>query len=186
MSDNNIDVYLSMEENVTTQMPGVTNSLMASKSAVRELAMGTSYLGSAMLGMSIAMRNSNNAALQGASNMLGMVGGIMTAVGSAAHFVSAIAKMTSALQKFNIAQAIANALSGPLGWAKLAVGIGVAGAAAYGITKMVGGMGGGGQGSTTVVNQYVQGSVVTQRELTDEMHGGLLIKQSRSASTGIR
>ncbi len=183
--NNNIDVYLSMQEDVTTQMPGVTSSLVASKSAIRELAMGTSYLGSSFLAMSIAMKNSNNAALQGTGNLLGMVGGIMMAVGYATHFVSALAKMTSALQKFNIAQMISNMLMGPMGWLKMALGIGVIGAAAYGISRIAGGGVGERGGSTTIIHQYVQGSVVTQRELTDEIHGGLLIKKERNVSTGL-
>jgi hypothetical protein len=183
--DNNIDVYLSMQENVTTQMPAVTSALAANKAAIRELAMGTSYLGGAMLGLSVAMKNSNNSALQGTANLLGMAGGILTAVGSAAHFVSAIAKMTSALQKFNVVQAIASALSGPAGWVKLAVGLGVAGVAVYGVSRA-------GRSETPIsakplinITQNIAGSVVSERQLTDNVHKGMLIKQDRAYSIGL-
>jgi hypothetical protein len=187
MSNNNIDVYLSMHEDVTKQMPGVTSAFIENKSAIRELAQGTSYLGSAMLGMSVAMKSSNNAALQGIANMLGLVGGVMTAVGSATHFINAMTRMTSALQKFNIMQAIAAALSGPGGWIKLAAGVAIAGAATYGITKLASSSGGAGiKQGTTIVNQYVAGSIVSQREATDDIHAGLLTKGARSYGTGIK
>lgn len=184
--DNNIEVLVSMQDTASAGIQSLNSNLMASKSAIRELAMGTAYLGSAFLGMSVAMKNSNNASLQGVGNMLAMVGGIMTAVGSAAHFISAITKMTSALQKLNIAQVIANALSGPGGWAKLAIGGAVAGAAVYGVTKLMSKSGGTAATNQTVINQHIAGSVVTQRELTDNIQRGLILKADRSGSTGIK
>ena len=183
--DNNIDVIVSMQDNASAGIASLTGNLVASRSAIRELAAGTSYLGSAFLGMSVAMKSSNNAALQGVSNIFAMIGGIGSAIGASVGFISAIGKMTHALQAMNIAQIIANALSGPGGWAKLAIGAGVAGAAIYGTTKMMQSAAEP-KASTTTVNNYVAGSIVTQRELIDTTQKGLLNKQDRSFSTGIR
>src|SRR3989304_6540676 len=136
----NVEVLLSMQDNATPQLQNfnreLQTGLVQNKSALREMPAGVGYLGSAFLGMGISLKSSNNEAAKAAGGMLTMVGGMMTAVSAAVGFISAIAKMTSALQKLNIVQIIANALSGPGGWAKLAVGAAVAGGAIYGMTKL--------------------------------------------------
>jgi hypothetical protein len=152
---------------------------------MRELTMGDTFLGSSMLGMGAAMSVSNDKTAKSAGNMLMMVGGIMTAVGSAAHFVSAITSMTKALNTMNIAQLFANALAGPGGWAKIALGVGIAGAAAYGISKATSTVSAKEEKASVTVNQHIAGSVVSEREVVDLAHKGLLVKQDRSYSTGI-
>jgi hypothetical protein len=209
--DNNIEVLLTMRDEAsptmnafnqtvaTTKsaiggigagaqapMTGLKDTLLANKSAMRELSMGAVFLGSSMLGMGVAMQQSNNQTVKGIGNMMALVGGILTAIGSAAHFVSARTKMTSALTKMNIAQIFANALAGPGGWAKIAIGVGVAGAAVYGMTKATQAMSAKEEKSGVSVTQYIAGSVVTQRELNDNVQKGLLLKGQRSGSTGIK
>ena len=115
----------------TANMGGLKETLLANKSAMRELGFGAMFLGSAMLGMGVAMQQSNNQAVKSAGNMLAMVGGIMMAVASAAQFVSAASKIAHALDAINIKLILQKALSGPWGWAMLAGAGAVAGFAAY-------------------------------------------------------
>jgi len=186
----NVEVLLSMQDNATPQLQNfnreLQTGLVQNKSALREMTAGVGYLGSAFLGMGISLKSSNNEAAKAAGGMLTMVGGMMTAVSAAVGFISAIAKMTSALQKLNIVQIIANALSGPGGWAKLAVGAAVAGGAIYGMTKLSQAGGAAQAAPPTVVNQYIAGSVLSQRELADSAHKGLLYKQGQNYNTGLR
>jgi len=207
--DNNIEVLLTMRDEATpvanafnqtvattksaigglggTTAPlgGLKESLLSNKSAMRELSTGAMFLGSTIWGMSAALQQSNNQTAKSAGNIMSMVGGIMVAVGSAAHFVSAITSMTKALNKMNIAQLFANALAGPGGWAKIAVGVGIAGAAAYGISKATSSVSAKEGKASVTVNQHIAGSVVSEREVVDLAHKGLLVKQDRSYSTGI-
>ena len=53
--------------------------------------------------------------------------------------------MITALRSLAIAQAIVAALQGPVGWARVGIGLGVAAAATAGIIAATGGFGGGGQ-----------------------------------------
>jgi hypothetical protein len=207
--DNNIEVLLTMKDEATpvanafnqtiaqtkssigglggtsAPMTGLKETLLANKSAMRELSMGAMFLGTSMVGMGAAMSASNNQAAKSAGNILMMVGGIMSAVASAGQFISAITRMTSAINKMNIAQIFANALAGPGGWAKIALGVGIAGAAAYGISKATSTVSARESKASVTVNQHIAGSVVSEREVVDLAHKGLLVKQDRSYSTGI-
>jgi len=169
------------------KVKGFSDQLMAQKSAYRELQMGAMFLGSSLMSMGVAMRASNNESLRGASNLMMMVGGISMAVGTASHFISAITKITSALQKMNVAQLIANVLQGPFGWAKILGGAAVLGLAGYATTRAITSATSKGTASGgNTVNQYIAGDIVTQDKITDQMHRGLLMKSSRNYSTGIK
>ncbi len=169
------------------KVKGFSDELLKNKAAYREMQMGAMFLGSSLMSMGVALRASNNESLRGASNLMMMVGGMSMAIGTASHFISAISRITSALQKMNIAQMIANVLQGPFGWAKILGGAAVLGLAGYATTRAI--TSATSKGTTSggnTVNQYIQGDIVTQDKITDNMHRGLLMKSSRNYSTGIK
>ncbi len=170
-------ILLSLQDNASPGLRNVGDVLANNRSAIRELASGTAYLGSAFLGMGLAMKSSNVASLQSAGNMLTMVGGMMSAIGTTAHFVSAIAKMTNALKVLNVQQIIANALS-PGGWAKLAIGGVVAGGMIYGFSKMSSSSA---QNVTLENKTYLDGRVIAQNTRTN-----IIKLQNRTNSSGIK
>ncbi len=185
MSDTTVGVLVTMDEDVTTKMPGVTDALVQSRSATRELSQGLGMLSNMAMSMGVAMKASNNQTLQNMANMMLMVGGIGSAVTSAFRFVSAMGRMTHALQAFNFQQLLANLLSGPGGWAKLLIGGAVLGGLAIGGSKLL--SGGGSQASTTnIVNNHVAGSVITSQDMIDMTHQGLLQKGAKNAGTGLK
>ena len=111
-------------------------TLIASKEAVRELGMGLGFLGASFLSMGVMLKSSQNTMGQSVGNILVMVGGMMSAVSASVQFISAIAKMASALKVLNLQLIITQALSGPAGWAILGVGAMVAIGATAGITAI--------------------------------------------------
>jgi hypothetical protein len=64
------------------------------------------------------------------------VGALMTAFSTAVQFVRSIQRVTAALKGQAVMQALVNALTGPGGWAKLAVGGALAFGAVAGINAM--------------------------------------------------
>ncbi len=131
METTEMAVVVGMQENVSSKMPAVTNELQKTKAATQELASGVMYMGSMFVSASIAMERSNNEALKSTGNMLAMVGGIITAVGSAAQFVAAASRIANALKLVNLQLIVQKALSGPMGWAMLAGAVAAGGLAAY-------------------------------------------------------
>lgn len=212
MNETTLQILLEMRENATTQlklvgdaikstaadvkgaggsmnqtMGGVDQSLVKNKAALRELASGVMYLGTTFLGLGVAMSQSNNETVKGIGNTIMMVGAFMTAIGSSVQFIAAIGKMINALKVLRIQQILTQAFSGPAGWATLAAGAAVAGGVVYGMSKYESAQTKA-AGGTTVnnVTQNIAGTVVTERQLADNVQKGLLLKANRSGSTGIR
>jgi hypothetical protein len=172
---------------MNTTMGGVDQTLNKNKMALRELATGVMYLGGTFLALGVAMQGSNNDTVKSIGNTLMMAGAFMTAIGSSVQFIAAISKMINALKVLQIQQILTQAFSGPAGWATLAAGAAIAGGVVYGVSKYSSAQSKSAGGTTNVnVTQNIAGSVVSQSQLTDGVHKGLLIKGQRSGSTGIK
>lgn len=181
-----------MGPRVTAPLSDIGTTLANNRRAIRELASGVMYLGGSFLAMGVSMQMSNNQAMKSAGSMLTLVGGVMATVGASVQFIGAISRMIDALKKLQIAEIIAKAFSGPAGWAMLAAGGAIAGGAVYGLsryqgaeTKVAKAEAKSAQTSITV-HQHIAGSVVTERQLTDNVQKGLLLKGQRSYTTGVR
>jgi hypothetical protein len=173
---------------MNTTMGGVDTTLAKNKMALRELASGVMYLGGTFLALGVAMSSSNNETVKSIGNTVMMVGAFMTAIGSSVQFIAAISKMINALKALQIQQILTQAFSGPAGWATLVAGAAIAGGVVYGVSKYSSAANKA-SGGTTVnnnVTQNIAGSVVTERQLTDNVHKGLLLKQARAGTTGIK
>lgn len=189
MNSNNVEVMVTMEDRATGQMNSLTQAVRNNQTAFSDLAMGATFMGTALIGMASAMEKSNSETIKGLGSTLSLVGGIMSAVGAATYFVYSVGKMVEALKALNIMLAIRNALQGPTGWAVLGGAAIVGAGAIYGISKVTsGGSGGGGRSETTnvTVHQHIAGSVVTEKQLVDSVQKGLVLKGQRNAGTGIQ
>lgn len=171
-------VIVSMQEDVSSQMPRVTNSLVQSKAAIRELSMGVMYMGSMFMGLSVAMEKSNNETVKNVGSMLAIAGGIAMAAGSAAQFVSAAARIVSALRAINLQLLIQNALSGPKGWLVLGGAVAAAGAAYYGMNKATGSS----NQQVTIENKVV----LDGRQIGSASKRQIILNQQRNGTSGIR
>ena len=180
MATAQLGVLLSLQDNATPQLKSFTTTLSANKMAIRELAMGTAMLGASFMAMGVALKGSNSQLGQTVGQTLMMVGSIMTAIGSTVQFISAIAKTVDALKKLATMEAIVKAFQGPAGWAILLGSIAVAGGAVAGINAMSKAE------KKTEVNVNVQGSVVTQKQLIDDVRRGIILGQQRNNTSGIK
>ncbi len=182
MNDATVSILLTARDEATPKLQNVSNSVIANKAAFRELAMGVTYLGTTFLGLGIAMEKSKNESTQAVGHFLSMAGGIMTAVGSAAHFVTAVGSMINALNKLRVAEMLTQAFSGPTGWVSLGVGAAVAGATIAGVSAYSKSQ----EKTNTNIHIYNQGSVITHKQLVDEIRTGMLQGQERDYVSGLR
>jgi hypothetical protein len=185
----NVSVVMTMtgSEVATQKMGGFTAAVKANQTAVSELASGALFLGTSFLAMGASLSQSSNEMAKTLGSTMSMIGGVFAFVGSATMFIFSVAKMTESLKQLALWQTITSALSGPAGWAKLAVGVAVAGGAAYGISRLAASGpaqpegGGGGRGDVNNVTVNVAGSVKTERQLVDAVQEGLAKKGQRNA-----
>ena len=105
------------------------NILLNNRAAFRELGRGLTQLGTAALGVGIAMQESGNQAIKNAGRWVTMVGGIAMAIGSSMRFLSSIGMVVKGLKDLQLAEIMAKAFSG---WGGIAM-LGVGAAAAVGV-----------------------------------------------------
>ena len=198
MNDTTLGIIVNMKENVTSTTKGVNQSMgslsdtMAdNRMKMRELGMGVSYMSMTMLGLGVAMQQTNNQFLKTTGSTLAWIGGIGMGISGAVQFISAISKVIDALKSLQIAEMLSQAFSGPAGWAMLLGGAAVAGGIYYGVTRSQSAeakVAKSDAKSTTVNNITIhnQGSLYAQQDLISDIQKGLIQTQQRTSTTGIK
>lgn len=174
-------VVNSFAANTSAGMSSVSKSLIESKLAIREAAMGVSYLGMTFASMGIMLRQSESEMGKSTGTTLLMVGAIMTAVGSSLHFVKALVEIAKALRNVALWEAVVKAFQGPTGWVTLGVGAAVAAGSVAGINAMTKE-----SNKSITVNNHIQGSVITDKQLADTIRRELVKTQQRNNTSGIQ
>ena len=114
---------------ITTEQERLERRVDASQMAMRKFGQSAAIIGVSMLVLSSALAKSNNATAQGVAKWLGFAGALLTTIGTIAHTIVAVSELIQILRKYRIAALLAQAFSGPAGWAMLAAGLAVGGAA---------------------------------------------------------
>jgi hypothetical protein len=172
-------ILLSMQDQATPKLQSFGTVLQKNQVAIRQLGAGVATLGTALLGMSVALKNVNNPMAQSIGNTIQIIGGMMAAVGAAASFIASIGKIKKAIDALIASQILQKALSGPAGWATLAAGLAVAGGVSYAASQKS-------SGSTTNITNNIQGSVVTEKQLAENVRKQIIAQQSRNVTSGIK
>ncbi len=114
---------LNRSENATLQLEGAQQRL---SEALRTSGRNSTEYRNALRAVEVAQNNLNSTNLQ--ANVLNVAMGLnMAQMGlSAYQAIPSIRALTNTLKSYNLVATITNALSGPVGWVKLAVGAGIA------------------------------------------------------------
>lgn len=107
-------------------------------------------MGSALTGVGSLLTQVDTPAAKLAGTFLTTGGAMLATTSAIMTMIPYIKQMITWLRSLAVTQAIVKALSGPVGWAQIGIGMAVAGAATAGIIGMTGGFSGGGGGGTTV------------------------------------
>jgi hypothetical protein len=134
MEQSTLGVLLTCTDNATPQLKQLGATVSDNRMELRQLAMG--FLGMQFSMMGMMARQSETAIGKNVGTTLMYVGALMTALSTAVQFVRSIQQVTAALKGQAVMQALVNALTGPGGWAKLAVGGALAFGAVAGINAM--------------------------------------------------
>jgi hypothetical protein len=155
------------------------------RAALRQMAYGISSLGVMAVGLGSSLQRSNNEMTKSIGNSILLAGTFLSGIGSAMQFISVIQRLTKAYKSLTTAQIIAKAFSGPLGWGTLAVGAAV-GVGAIAASKAMSPSDTATAARGPVIIQNIQGSVVTERQLTENVRRGIIASQQRNATSGIQ
>jgi len=104
-----------------------------------------------------------------ASTFLMTGGAILMTVASIGTMLPYLRTLITTLRSLAIMQTIVAALSGPIGWARLGIGLGIAGAATAGIIAMSGGFGRGGGPTVNINTPAFMGSDADARKFAGKV-----------------
>lgn len=175
-----VTVVLRMRDEASSQMESFGQTTQAAQIEALQMNVALTAMGSAFTAVGSLVGQLDNPVAKMASNFLMTGGAIMTTTSAVIMMLPYIRQLIAHLRNLAVAQAIVRALSGPAGW----IGLGLAAGAGIGIAVAT--RGGGGGVSTTVVNNNIQGSVITERELGEISRREIVKGQDRNDTSGIR
>ena len=176
MGESTLGVELVLtQDSVSPQLKSLGSTLGDNRMAIRELAMGVTMMGASFMAMGVALSQSSNQTAQSAGRFLMLSGSIMTAIGSAVQFVSAISKTIDALQKLAASEIFAEAMANPL---LPLLGVGAAAALTFGVTKGISSMNSANTKVENTVNVNLNG-----KQVADSVKQQLVINAQQNAKT---
>ena len=143
-------MVLRMRDEASAQLTNFASTTEQATLASLNFSMTLTAVGGALTAVGALVNQIDNPTAKLAATFLMTGGAIMTTTSAIIQMVPYIRTLITSLRALAITQAIVKALSGPVGWAQLGIGLAVAGAATTGIVAMTGGFSG---GATTVTIQ---------------------------------
>ncbi len=175
-----VTVVLRMRDEASAQMDGFGQTTQAAQIEALQMNVALTAMGSALTAVGALLGQVDNQAAKTASIFLITAGAILTTTSAIIQSFPYILQLIAHLRTMAVTQAILSALSGPAGL----IGLGIAAGAGIGIAVAT--RGGGGAISTTVVNNNIQGSVITERELGEISRREIIKGQERNNTSGIQ
>ncbi len=133
-----VTIVAKMRDEASPAMKNLGTQTQSTDMAMRDFRMSLVAVGSALTAVGSLVGKMDNPVAKMASNWLLTAGAIMSTVSAILWMIPNIQKLIAALRSMAIAQAIVKALSGPVGWAQLGIGLGVAAVATAGIMAATG------------------------------------------------
>lgn len=165
-----VTIVMKMRDEASKELQKFGQNVVKNRQALRELATGATTVGVSFIALGSVLKNINNPLAQTVGGVLNLVGGVLAFIGTAGMFISAIGKIVNAMKSLAIIQTIVKALSGPVGWAQIGIGLAVAGAATAGIYAMTRSSSGAApQGGVTINTTAVMGNQQQARQLARDI-----------------
>jgi len=178
-----VTVVLRMRDEASAQMESFGETTQQAQIESLQMNAALVAMGSAFTAVGSLLNQLDNEAAKTAATFLITAGAILTTASAIIQSMPYIIQLINALKALAVTQSIIAALSGPVGWASLGIAIGAGAGAGIVLATRAGG---GAAVSTTVVNNNIQGSVITERELGEITRNEIIKSQERNNTSGIR
>ena len=140
-------IILRMQDEASTQMQNFGQTTQQAEIQSLQLNAALTAMGGALTAVGSLLGQLDNPLAKTASTFLMTGGAILMTVSAIGTMLPYLKNLIATLRTLAIIQTIVAALTGPVGWAKIGIGLGIAGAATAGIIAATGG---GRWGGTTV------------------------------------
>ena len=138
-------IVLRMKDEASVQMQKFGQTTQAAEIKSLQLNAALTAMGGALTAVGSLLGQLDNPLAKTASTFLMTGGAILMTASAIGTMLPYIRNLITSLRSLAIAQTLVAALTGPVGWARIGIGLGVAAAATAGIIAATGGFGGGGQ-----------------------------------------
>jgi len=155
MADAATTVVLRMRDEASAGMQQFGQTTQEAQMQSLQFNTALTAMGSALTGVGSLLNQLDVPAAKIAGTFITTAGAIMSTTSAIIIALPQIRQLITWLRNLAVAQTLVAALSGPVGWARIGIGLGVAAAATAGIVAATGGIGGGG----TTVNINTQAFV---------------------------
>ena len=135
-------IVLRMRDEASDQMSTFSNTTQQAEIQSLQLNAALTAMGGALTAVGALLGQLDSPLAKTASTFLTTGGAILMTVAAIGTMLPYIRTLVTSLRTLAIAQALVAALSGPVGWARLGIGLGVAAVATAGIVAATGGFGG--------------------------------------------
>lgn len=126
-------------------------------------------MGSALTGVGSLLNQIDAPAAKIAGTFITTAGAIISTTSAIIIALPQIRQLITWLRNLGVAQAVVAAMSGPVGWGRLAVGLGLAAAGTAAVVGMTGGFSGGGGTTVNINTQAFVGNDANAREFASKV-----------------
>jgi hypothetical protein len=186
MNEASLAVVVNMRDNASTGMQNFGKTMKTASAETMNFRLAIIAVGGVMSHMSSLLNQLDDPTAKTASNFLRMASYVTMTAGSIMYMIPQITALIKWIRQLSVAQAVLNALSGPKGWVSLGAAAVVGTGAGFAIGSMTSGHRESTVSRTTIVNNNIQGSVITERELGDISRREIIKNQERNSSSGIK
>jgi hypothetical protein len=146
-----ITIIGRMRDEISDKMGKVSTTTKTTDLTMREFKMSLMAVGSALTATGSLINRIDNPLAKTAATWLLTAGAIISTTSAIFYMIPQIKALITMLRGLAVIQTIVKALSGPIGWAQVGIGLGIAAAGTAAIYGMTRGMGGGNaQGGQTI------------------------------------
>jgi len=144
-----VAVVMRMRDEASADLANLGGTMAQTEMQAFQMNLALTSIGSSLTAVGSLVNQLDNPIAKMGATFLMTAGAMMTTVSAIIQMLPYLRSLVTMLRSVAVAQAIVAALTGPVGWARIGIGLGVAAAATAGIVGMTGGFSGGG---TTNVN----------------------------------
>jgi len=163
-----VTVVMRMKDEASAGMQQFGQTTQQTEIQALQLNAALTAMGSAFTAVGSLVGQLENPLAKTASTFLMTGGAILSTVAAIGTMLPYIRTLITSLRALAITQTLVAALSGPVGWGRLAIGLGIAAGATAGIVAATGGFGGGGQ-TVNINTQAFMGSQSDARQFAGKV-----------------
>ena len=160
-----VNLIMRMRDEASDDIANLGTNMAQTEMQAFQFNLALTSIGASLSAVGSLVNQLDNPVAKMGATFLMTAGAMMTTVSAIIQMMPYLRGLVTMLRSVAVAQAIVAALTGPVGWARIGIGLGVAAAATAGIVAMTGGFSRGGS-TVNINNPVLMGDAATAKQLS--------------------